>query len=164
MAYTFYSTSIGASPVDQIDDAPRHALGTILPAYDPVLGGGEFIYLRGVASTQVGTLVDYDLLAGTTTITPATGGSGPVAIAMAALVANKYGWYQIAGVGTIRAPNAMVVGADVYMLAATPGSVDDAVVANEGILSMKALSTTGVPSTGLARVSLNRPAHGITTP
>jgi hypothetical protein len=165
MAYNFTAPqSIGATPIGTIDDAARHVLGTILPASDPVLGGGEFIYLKGVAGTAVGTLVDYDLLAGTTTITPATGGTGPVAVATAATVANKFGWYQIAGVATIAAPNAMVVGADCYMLAATPGSVDDAVVANEGILSMKALSTTGVPSAGLARVSMNRPTHGITTP
>lgn len=165
MAYTFQvPNSIGASPVDTIDDAARHVLGTIMPASDPVLGGGEFIYLKGVASTQVGTLVDYDLLAGTTTITPATGGTGPVAVAMAATVANKFGWYQIAGIATVRAPNAMVVGADIYMLAATPGSVDDAVVANEGIIGAKAVSTTGVPSAGLARIAINRPSHGVTTP
>ena len=163
MAFSFQaSESIGASPITQVDDAARHTIGTIMPASDPVLGAGEFIYLPGVVGVVLGTLVDYNLLAGTVTITPATGGTGPVAVAMAATVAGKFGWYQIAGVATVLAPNAMVVGADCYMVSA--GRVDDAVVANEGILSMKALSTTGVPSAGLARVSMNRPTHGITTP
>jgi hypothetical protein len=132
--------------------------------YSPLYGGAEFIYLKGVASTVVGSLVDYDNSAGTTTLTPATGGSGPVAIAMSANVLNQFGWYQIAGVAAIKSPNATVVGADVYMLAATPGSVDDAVVANEAILGMKFLSTTGSPSAGLALVQANRPTHGATTP
>jgi hypothetical protein len=41
-------------------------------------------------------------------------------------VASQYGWYQIAGIAAVKAPNAMTVGADVFALAATPGSVDDA--------------------------------------
>src|SRR4051812_28747180 len=84
-------------------------------------GEGEFIYLKGVASTVIGSMVDYDLNAATTTLSPATLGTGPVAVAMSANVAAQFGWYQIAGVAAVKAPNAMVVGAEIFSLAATPG-------------------------------------------
>jgi len=45
------------------------------------------------------------------------------------------------------------------MLAATPGSVDDAAVAGEQILNAKVSTTTGTPSTGLAYIEINRPFH-----
>jgi hypothetical protein len=41
-------------------------LGTVINAVDPVYGGGEFIFLKGVASTVVGSLVTYDQNLGTT--------------------------------------------------------------------------------------------------
>lgn len=131
--------------------------GDIVRFVDPVYGVGEFIYLKGVASTVVGSLVTYDLNAGTTTLAPATGGNGPVAVAMSANLLNFAGWYQITGIAAVKAPNAMVVGADIFMLAATPGSVDDAAVNGEQILNAKALSTTGNPSAGLALIEINRP-------
>lgn len=131
--------------------------GDIVRATDPTYGSGEFIYLAGVASTVVGSLVTYDAYLGTTTLAPATGGSGPVAVAMSANVLGQFGWYQIQGTAAVKAPNAMVVGADVFMLAATPGSVDDAAVAGEQVLGAKVTSTTGTPSTGLALITINRP-------
>lgn len=164
MAFRIIDSLVGTQPIAATDTVQNHPLGLIVGAVDPVYGAGEFIYLKGVASTVVGSLVDYDNSAGTTTLSPATAGTGPVAISMSANVANQYGWYQIAGVAAIKSPNATVVGADVYMLAATPGSVDDAVVANEGILGAKFLSTTGTPAAGLALVQINRPTHGVTTP
>lgn len=159
MAFRIVDGLIGSQAIADTDTVQRHALGKIVSAEDPVYGGGEFIYLKGVASTVIGSLVDYDLNAGTTTLAPATGGTGQVAVAMSANVANQYGWYQIAGIAAVKAPNAMAVGAEIYMLAATPGSVDDAAVAGEQILNAKALSTTGTPSAGLALVQINRPFH-----
>jgi hypothetical protein len=159
MAFRIVDGVIGNQQIADTDTVQRHPLGKIVTAEDPVYGGGEFIYLKGVAGTVVGSLVDYDLNAGTTTLAPATGGTGQVAVAMSANVANQYGWYQIAGVAAVKAPNAMVVGAEIYMLAATLGSVDDAAVAGEQILNAKALSTTGTPSAGLALIQINRPFH-----
>jgi hypothetical protein len=111
-----------------------------------------------VAATTVGTVVLYDQNLKTTTICPATGGTGPVAIAMSANVANQFGWYQISGAAVVLAPNAMVPGAGVYMLAATPGSVDDAVVAGEQIQGAVVSTTTGTPSAGFAVIQIDRPS------
>lgn len=159
MAYAIQNPRIGAQAIDETSTTANHALGDIVSAKDPVYGAGEFVYLKGIASTVVGSLVDYDVYLGTTALSPATTGVGPVAVAMSANVASQYGWYQIAGAAVVKAPNAMTVGADVFMLAATPGSVDDAAVAGEQILNAKVSATTGTPSSGLAVIQINRPLH-----
>ena len=159
MAYKIITPLVGAQPIASTDTTQNHSLGLIVRAEDPVYGAGEFIYLKGVASTVVGSMVDYDSYLATTALSPATGGTGPVAVAMSANVANQYGWYQIAGIAAVKAPNAMVPGAEVFSLAATPGSVDDAAVNGEQILNAKVSTTTGTPSTGLALIEINRPFH-----
>lgn len=135
----------------------KHPLGMMVDADDPVYGGGEFIYLQGIASTVVGSLVVYDQNLKTTALAPATAGNGPVAVAMSANVANQFGWYQIAGAAAVKAPNAMAPGADVFMLAATPGSVDDAQVNGEQVVNAKVSTTTGTPAAGLGIIQINRP-------
>lgn len=159
MAYVIQNPRIGVQAIDETSTTANHSLGTIVTANDPTYGAGEFIYLKGVASTVVGSLVDYDVYLGTTALAPATAGVGPVAVAMSANVASQYGWYQIDGAAVVKAPNGMTVGADVFMLAATPGSVDDAAVAGEQILNAKVSTTTGTPSSGLAVIQINRPFH-----
>ena len=159
MAFKITDPLVGAQPIAVTDTTQNHALGTIVRAEDPTYGAGEFIYLKGVASTVVGSLVDFDPYLATTALSPATGGVGPVAVSMSANVASQYGWYQIAGVAAVKAPNAMTAGADVFSLAATPGSVDDAAVNGEQILNAKVSTTTGTPSSGLALIEINRPFH-----
>lgn len=157
MSYVRSSTSLGAPAIDSTSTTKYIALGTINEAVDQTYGSGEFIYLEGVASTVVGSLVTYDQHLGTTTIAPATGGKGPVAVAMSANVASQFGWYQISGTAAVKAPNAMTPGSDVFMLAATPGSVDDAAVAGEQILGAVVSTTTGTPATGLGLIQISRP-------
>lgn len=159
MAYTITSPVLGMQPIAVTDTVQNHALGTIVRAVDPTYGEGEFIYLKGIASTVVGSLVDYDQTLATTALAPATAGIGPVAVAMSANVASQYGWYQISGAAAVKAPNAAVAGAEVFMLAATAGSVDDAQVNGEQILNAKFSTTTGTPSSGLAVIQINRPFH-----
>lgn len=159
MAYVVQNPVLGVQPIANTDTVQRHALGFQVGAVDPLYGAGEFVYLKGVASTVVGSMVDFDEYLGTTVLSPATGGTGSVAVSMSANIANQYGWYQIQGSAVVRAPNAMVPGADVFSLAATPGSVDDAAVAGEQILNAKVSTTTGTPSAGLAVIQINRPFH-----
>jgi len=82
MAFTILNTIGGVQPIAVTDTVQNHPLGTIVTAVDPTFGGGEFIYLKGVASTVVGSLVTYDQFLATTTLAPATGGVGSVAVAM----------------------------------------------------------------------------------
>lgn len=158
MAFRLVSPA-GCQSIATTETVAKHPVGLTASGTDPVFGRGEFIYLKGVASTVVGSWVDYDLVANTTALAPATAGVGQMAVAMSANVANQFGWYQVSGVADVKSPNATAVAADVHMLAATPGSTDDAAVAGEQVLNAKYLSTTGVPSTGLARVQIERPFH-----
>ena len=76
-----------------------HPLGMILRAEDTAstdYGQGEFIYLKGVASTALGEWVTYSPDDWATVLAVANG-KGQIAVAMAATVANEFGWYQISG-------------------------------------------------------------------
>ena len=167
MAYTIQTPSLGFPPISSTlansttmnagGRVPGPNLGTIVHAVDPTYGAGEFIYLEGVAATVVGSLVTYDVYLNTTTLAPATGGKGMVAVAMSINLAGFKGWYQIQGIAAVKAPNAMTPGADVFMLAATPGSVDDAQVNGEQVVNAVVSTTTGTPSSGLGLIQINRP-------
>src|SRR5262245_27034840 len=103
MAYSLASNHIGFQQLTVTDTVQRHALGTIVKGVDPTYGEGEFIYLLGVASTAVGSVVTYHPSTYLTTLS-AVGGAVPqgVAIAMSANVASQYGWYQIGGVAIVK--------------------------------------------------------------
>lgn len=92
------SNLAGAQPIANTSTEQKHALGTIVRAADPTYGEGEFIYLLGVASTAVGSIVTFDASTYLTVLS-AVGGNipRPVAVAMSANVASQYGWYQISG-------------------------------------------------------------------
>ena len=155
MAFKPATASIGWQPIANTETAAKHALGTIIQAVDPTYGAGEFIYLKGVVSTAVGSAVIY-YPDGWTTALASTSTTGFVAIAMSANVANQYGWYQIYGKGVAKVLAGFVDNGDCY-LTATAGSVDDADVAGDFIRGMKGASAIDTPSTGLAEVELAYP-------
>ena len=101
MSYSSYLP--GSQPIDETSTTQNHALGTIVRGKDPTYGEGEFIYLLGVASTAVGSVVTYDASTYLTVLS-AVGGNipRPIAIAMSANVASQYGWYQISGVAVCK--------------------------------------------------------------
>jgi hypothetical protein len=82
------SPSIGL--VTTIDTVQRNPLGFTVQGD----AGDEYIYLSGVASTVAGDWVFYDEL-GATTRAVTSSVFGPVAVAMAAIVASNWGWYCI---------------------------------------------------------------------
>ncbi len=112
-----------------IDAAARNILG--LRQFDDQ--GNEYVYLEGVASTVVGSCVTYGLTAASfaQTALSVTGVKGPVAFAMAAVLAGQFGWYQIYGVAQALFNGAAVAGAPLY--SASTGKVDDAVVSGDQI-------------------------------
>lgn len=76
-------------------------VGTIVRAVDTTnnLGGGEFIYLQGVASNLQGALVTYNATTGAVALLTSTPNLGqPVAVSMSAnTAASNYSWYCIEG-------------------------------------------------------------------
>jgi hypothetical protein len=154
MAYTIQENSLLGQPIGDTSSIQRHALGTTARAKDPALGAGEFIYLKGIGSTAIGSVVLYNPDDYSTSLLAAND-IGPVAVAMAANVANQYGWYQIGGKAIVKAATVADNG-NVYATA-TPGTVDDAVVAGDRVKNAKFASADGTPSAGLAECEIWRP-------
>lgn len=156
MTYRVSDQLIGSQPIAETDTVRRHALGTRVFAEDEVYGPGEFIYLRGVASTVVGSWVTFNADDGSTALLAANA-IGPVAVAMSANVANQFGWYQIYGKAVGRALAAFADDANVYATA-TAGSIDDAIVAGDRVKNAKGASAVGTPSANLAEFEIHYPA------
>lgn len=118
MAYTFDEPQAGFLQIANVDTVgvttaspvystgvfttiptPPAVLGTVIRAKDPAFGEGEFIMLKGVASTVVGSVVVWDGTTYLTTLCPVTANlARPVAIAMSACnTTTSFGWYQIGG-------------------------------------------------------------------
>ena len=154
-AWKIISPTIGFPAIDATETTQLVPLGTRIRARHATYGEGEFIYLPGVASTVVGSVVLFSPDNYATSLATAND-VGKLAVAMSANVANQYGWYQIYGKGAAKVLTGFVDNADCY-LTATAGSVDDADVAGDYIRGMKGASAIDTPSTGLAEVERGDP-------
>lgn len=155
---TYAVTSLpGAQPIATNSTVQKHQLGTLCRATDPTFGEGEFLYLKGVASTVVGSIVNYDDTWQTALDTSATAGpSRPLAVAMSACVASEYGWYQISGMATAVKANSVSF-ADGAGLGAAAGLAVAAVtgtVIQGAIVRTVASAKSDVTS---VRIAINRP-------
>jgi hypothetical protein len=155
MTFVVTDPTLGFQPIASTDTTLNHPLGTRVQAKDSTYMVGEFIYLQGVASTDVGSWVTFNQDDNTTALLAANA-IGPVAVAMSANVASQYGWYQIYGKAVGKALTGFVDNANVYATA-TAGSVDDAVVAGDRVKSAKGASAVGTPSAGLAEFEIQYP-------
>ncbi len=155
MAFFPIEARIGFQPIANTETDARVTLGTIVRAVDPVYGAGEFIYLKGVASTAVGSWVTYNSDDFSTALLAANA-IGPVAVAMSANVANQYGWYQIQGKAVGLVASGFVDNANVYATA-NAGTVDDAVVAGDRVKGAVGASAIGTPAAGQAEFEIARP-------
>lgn len=156
MAYRIVDPQLmGAQPIATTDTVQNHPLGTIVQGVDPTYGAGEFIYLKGVASTVVGSAVLYNEDDYSTSLLAAND-IGQVAFAMSINVASQYGWYQIKGKAVGKGLAGLVDNANCYSTA-TAGSIDDAVVAGDRIKKCKTASALDTPSTGLVELEIDRP-------
>lgn len=156
MAFRATTPRLGLKAIDsnhaEQGDTP---LGTIISAYSPDYNEGEFIYLKGAASTAVGSWVLYSPDDFSTSLLAAND-VGHVAVAMAATVSGEYGWYQIQGKAVGKALASFADNGNVYSTA-TAGSVDDAIVAGDRVQGAKGASAVDTPSTGLAEFEIHRP-------
>ena len=149
--------------INTFDTTQWHPYGTIVKAFHATFGQGEFIYLQGVASTAVGSLVNYIGSTGVTSLTTASGAnvSRPVAVAMSAnIVTTTYGWYQIDGSATILKTAVKVdpAGTVRVYLSGTSGRIMQTSVAGRTVLGANFETATTVTSTtSTAVVTMNRP-------
>jgi len=142
-----YNTSKIGYAFTNIDDTQLYPLNS--RARDEA--GNEYIYLKGVVSTVLGSWVTYDEVGVTTLL--AANAIGQVAIAQAATVANKFGWYLIVGSCQAKVSAGFADNGNVYATA-TPGEADDAVVAGDRV---KCATGRSAISGGLALMQVNYP-------
>lgn len=171
MAYTIQNPLAGFQPIAVTDTVKNHPVGMIVSAVDPVYGAGEFIYLLGVASTVVGSVVTYNGSTGTpvsptgqTALAANTANQArPIAVAMSANVAGQYGWYQIYGNAVCATNGTLAAGpAPVYL--AGSGQLTSTAAAGTQVLGAINVTATGTPVAGQAIVEINRPhAQGAIT-
>lgn len=159
MAYAVATPSLGFPAITAVDDTAKVALGTIVRAVDPTYGEGEFIYLKGVGSTVAGSLVKWNATTYQTVLVTNTGEQGaPVAFAMAATVADKYGWYQIGGLAVAKKTAVAVSPQVPVYLSGTAGRVK--VIASEGkaVVGCRSANLASVTSTvSTVILQINRP-------
>lgn len=140
---------------------PPLALGMIVQATDPTYGAGEFILLKGVASTAVGDAVTYD--ASFATARAAAGSNLPdaVAFAMAAnTAATTYSWYQISGIAVANKTKTVSMAAGIAVGISTTAliSVSSSGKEIEGALvAVVASATTTTKNGNKVQLMINRP-------
>jgi hypothetical protein len=156
--YVPFGAPVGVQGISENSTTQQMALGTRVKATDTgsaAYGQGEFIYLKGLANTAIGSIVTYNADDFSTALLAANA-IGPVGIAMSACVANEFGWYQIYGKGVAKVLAAFADNANCYATA-TAGSADDTVVAGDLVKNMKGASAIDTPATGLAEIEMQYP-------
>lgn len=124
MAYASIEPFVVEQAINATSSTAKHPLGMRIRAVDSTYGVGEFIYLEGVASTVVGSLVTYDQVTSSTTLATATALAGlPLAVAMSACTADLYGWYQTKGAAVIKKTATKVSPLAKVYISATAGRV-----------------------------------------
>ncbi len=169
MAYYFTENRMGFPGITSITsvvtttaiNSTSIPIGTIVRGSDPTLGGGEFIYLAGVGSTIVGSVVAYNLSGQTTTLEPAatTYGGAAVAVAMAANTSTTgLAWYQIAGCATVSKTTIKFNPNVAVYISATSGKITSTLGTGlqiEGARSSNAATVASATATVL--VTIDRP-------
>lgn len=173
MAYTIINGEAGITPIANTDSGvtfpnassasptPPNQLGKIVRATDPTYGEGEFIFLAGVASTAVGSLVIYDGTTYATTLTTGTAlaNSGrPVAVAMSANTSSStYGWYQIGGTAVVKKAAVAIAAKTTLGVNTTAGSIGASASGKQILGARTANAATVASATGTIAVVINRP-------
>ncbi|PXW28254.1 hypothetical protein [Paraburkholderia caballeronis] len=132
-----------------------------LRGYDPVLGGGEFVFAKASTAIAAGTVVQFNQsLSGGSIVNSAAAWAGtantgePLGVAVAQLALGQWGWFQVGGNAIATVSGAPVAGNPVYWQAA--GVVSPAAVAGKQALGAKFATAPGVTlGTGSTAVTLS---------
>ena len=160
MAYTVQNL-IGAQPIANTETTQKHPLGTIVKGWDPTYGEAEFIYLLGVASTEVGMMAKWNATTYQTALINVSNGKNkgvPVGVSMSANVASQYGWYQISGNAVVKKTTVAVTPQVPVFISGTDGRFKVLASAGQQILGAQTANlTTIVTTTSTVVVTINRP-------
>ncbi len=132
--------AIGDQPIASVATVQQHPIGKRVWARSETYGWGEFVYLKGGTSVDIGDWVTYSMLSGLTVVSAADA-VGPVALSQATnTLTTNYSWFQIWGLSsTGNAAGAIAINTQCY--SAGSGAVDDAVVDGDMIHNFLCVST-----------------------
>jgi len=160
MAYVTTDTVAGTQGIADTSTTQKHPLGTIVRAKDPTYGEGEFIYLQGIGSTIVGSIVEYNTSFVSALETTNVALSRPNAVAMSINIASQYGWYQISGLSLMAKNTGTSLVADAGVRASAGFAV---AIATGAVINGAAIATVSSAISGTApttvQVMIDRP-HG----
>jgi hypothetical protein len=157
MVWVIRNALAGTQPIATADTTQNHPLGMIVMADDPTYGGGEFIYLKGVASTAVADWVGYSPALGTS-VRAVANGTYPLAVAMSACdTTTKFGWYQISGTAQARGLTSITHSSGFLALTGTAGSLDDASVIGDHVYNARKTTAVHVVGTFVDTYNISRP-------
>lgn len=156
MAYYATEERVIEQLIADTSTTQKHPLGTIVHARDDTYGAGEFIYLKGVGSTVVGSIVNYDAAFQTALNTTGLSTPRPLAISMSANVASQYGWYQIAGQSIWSKANtkSFAAGAAIAAASGLATSAVTGAIVNGALVAVVASAKSNVTT---VTVMINRP-------
>jgi len=153
-----YGGQLGLQPCQQASTTQNHPLGTRATFRDDAYGSAEFIYLKGVAGTTVGSWACYFEDDHSTNLVEGGGAyGGPVAVAMSACGAGEFGWYQITGKALGLCAADYSDNGPVYATV-TPGVIDDAVVSGDKVSGARGASNRDFDN-GLAEFEIQYPHY-----
>ena len=158
MTYRVSSQYLGLQPIASTSTVQNHPVGTIVRAVDETYGEGEFIYLKGVASTAVGSVVTYNLSTHATALAAVgTNKAQPIAIAMSANVASQWGWYQISGIAVVAKTCTVSLAANAAVGVLTVGLIAGTGSGKEVSGALVAVVASATAGRTTVQVVLNRP-------
>lgn len=154
---------IGVAPLTLTDTVQRHPLGKRTKFTDPSYGEIECVYLKGVAAVVAGDQVIYDPK-NFNTVRAVAASRGPVAVAMAAVVANQFGWFAVQGLVPANTTAAGTGAANSGLATtATAGQSTVSTAAGQKISGARCTSAQDGPGAGFTDVELAFPcANGDT--
>lgn len=140
---------------------PPLALGMIVTAVDPTYGTGEFILLKGVASTAIGDAVTYDASYATARAAAGTNLPDAVAFAMSANTSSSnYGWYQISGLAVANKTKTVSMAAGIAVGISTTALISVSSSGKElqgALVAVVASATTTTKNGNKVQLMINRP-------
>jgi predicted RecA/RadA family phage recombinase len=139
-----------------VDTVAKTLVGSRVGGFDNALGTGTFIYLQATVAFAAGDAGVFAVVPSTSakTASGTHANSGRlVAVAVTAIPAGSFGWFQIAGVAIVNAL-AAAVGGKVF-ISATAGSLSTGVIAGCQVQGAAFESALGTPAAGQAYVFLS---------
>jgi hypothetical protein len=175
MSFIAYDPLLGAVKLTDIDPTGPGPLNLVagtgssrmnfsfemLRGYDANLGGGEFVFAQASGTLTAGAVVQFNqsltngAIVNAAALWAGTANSGDVlGVAVTAMTANQWGWFQVSGNAIVNCSGAPVAGNPVYWQAA--GVVSPTLVASKQMVGAKFATAPAVTlGTGSSAIVLS---------